>query len=292
MIKFRYLYLFVLTILAISCSTTEELSHNHTSVQGYSTNLENCFNFSYLNEPDRVLADSLIYQSLNNTGLHTFTSTLKPMSDIAAFRWQVEPTENDENLSLNHISEYKQLNRIADAISCGPLETVLTPFKRFFDVERYVQMRVYRRDAVNRVLDEHPEFWSTFTFAEGSHPAIVIQTMEYESASNRFKGYGFLYGYPAHAVDFFVEAAESEAETGEFVARDFMQMPVVSGEAGRFVYAVPKDHEMNDADKTIKRKAEENVQSFNERAHQYYDGESFNSELFLRNLFIEKGWIN
>ncbi len=129
--KIRYLYLFISVIFVISCSTTEELSYNHTSVQGYSTNLENCFNFSYLNEPDRVLADSLIYQSLNNTGLHTFTSTLKPMSDIAAFRWQVEPTEDDENPSVNHISEYKQLNRIADAISCGPLETVLTPLKEF-----------------------------------------------------------------------------------------------------------------------------------------------------------------
>ncbi|MCC5913977.1 MAG: hypothetical protein JJU46_06345 [Balneolaceae bacterium] len=290
----RHLYLIVLLPLIYSCATTKEktTSYDREALSEEATEYKNCFNLSVLNEDDRVLADSLLYSSLNNTGLHTFTSTLKPMSDISSFRWRVEPEDGDDHPSVEFIDEYTQLNRIAEAISCGPLETVLTPFKRVNNGERYVQMRVYRSDAVDRVLEEYPEFWSLWTFAEGSNPAIMIQTMEYESSSSRFRGYGYLYGYPGHAVDFFVEAAESESETGEFVSRDFIQMPVVSGRSGMFVYAVPEGHELNEADREIEEKAHENVRRFNERASEYYEGETFDAESFLRDLFIEMSWVN
>jgi hypothetical protein len=290
----RYLYLILSATLVISCATTKEQTHSQyeTEITNNESVLEECFNFEALEKRDRMLADSLLYNSLNNTGLHTFTSKLKPMSDIAAFRWQVEPEEDNDHQPIEFIDEYIQLNRIAEAFSCGPLKTVLTPFKRVNNGERYVQMRVYRSDAVNRVIREYPEFWSKWTFAEGSNPAIMIQTMEYESSGNRFRGYGYLYGYPGHAVDFFIEAAESEAETGDFVSRDFIQMPVVSGQTGMFVYAVPEGHEMNETDLAIEAEAKENVQRFNERAPNYYDGDQFDSSAFLRDLFKEKGWLN
>lgn len=290
----RHLYLLLLIPFIFSCATTKEKvsSDDYYSSLEKPTEYENCFNLSALEKEDRVLADSLLYNSLNNTGLHTFTSTLKPMSDITSYKWQVEPEDGDDHPSVAFIDEYAQLNRIADAISCGPLVTVLTPFKKLYDGERYVQMRVYRSDAVNRVLKEYPKFWSQWTFAEGSNPGIILQTMEYESSNNRFQGYGYLYGYPGHAVNFFVEAAESESETGEFVSRDFIQMPVVSGRTGMFVYAVPEGHEMNESDEAIEAEAQENVRRFNERAPEYYEGDVFDAESFLRDLFNEMGWIN
>ncbi|MCC5934670.1 MAG: hypothetical protein LAT75_06510 [Candidatus Cyclonatronum sp.] len=214
------------------------------------------------------------------------------MSDITAFRWQVVPTETDENPSLHFVDDYIRLNRITEAISCGPLKTILTPFRNIFDGERYVQMRVVRSDAVDRVLAAYPEFWARWAFAPGSNPAIVVQVMEYEERFDRFRGYGYLYGYPAHAVDFFVEAAMHQAETGEFVARDFMQMPVVSGRTGMFVYAVKEGHEKNVADLRIEQKALENIAFFKVNAQQWYreDG-SFDASGFLRAVFTEMGWV-
>ena len=293
-IPMRNLYLIVLLPLLYSCATTKDKAEffDQSTLTEEVAEYKNCFNLSALNELERVLADSLLYNSLNNTGLHTFTSTLKPMSDITSFRWQVESEDGDDHPSIAFIDEYIQLNRISEAISCGPLETVLTPFKRLNNGERYVQMRVYRSDAVNRVIKEYPEFWSQWTFAEGSNPAIIIQTMEYESSSSRFRGYGYLYGYPEHAVDFFVEAAESESETGEFITREFIQMPVLSGRTGMFVYAVPEDHEMNEADLAIEDEANKNVNRFNELAPDYYEGEYFDAAAYLRDLFIEMGWVN
>ncbi|MCH8558686.1 MAG: hypothetical protein LAT84_12735 [Balneolia bacterium] len=277
-VSLALLYLMLLT----ACSATHETAITHDSSID-----ENCFNFDSLSHNDRALADSLLYESLINTGLHTFVSTLKPMSDIVSYRWPVASNDTLDTPSLEFIEEYKQLNRIASSISCGPLRTVITPFKMLFEGERYVQMRVVRTDAIENMLEAYPEFWSRWAFAKGSDPAIIIQVMEYEDSYDRFRGYGYLYGYPAYAVDFFIEAARSQSETGEFVERDFIQMPVVSGRTGMFVYAAPEGHEKNEADLAIKRQANKNVAMFNELAPKYYDEEgSFNSVAFLRDLYI------
>lgn len=283
------LYLLILISFAFvfnACSSSQEIvgdesiSNQHLSKNG-------CFDTSLLTAEDRVLADSLLYDSLNNTGLHTFISTLKPMSDVVAYRWQVEPDDSTNTTSESFKDEYEQLNRIAASFSCGPIRTVITPFKMLFNGERYVQLRVVNKDAIETMLATYPEFWSRWAFAGGSDPAVMIQTMEYEDRFDRFRGYGYLYGYPSHGVDFFVDAAKSQAETGDFVERDFMQMPVVSGRTGMFVYAVPKGHEQNNIDREIKRLASENVDLFNELAPDYYDESgNFDGFSFLRDFHM------
>lgn len=278
-----YVLLLPLIFWVSACGTTQKASSDSiTDVQ------TECFNTANLTEKDRIFADSLLYDSLNNTGLHTFISDLKPMSDVLSFRWAIESSEENEIPSLNYITEYEQLNRIAASLSCGPLRAVITPFKVIFDGERYVQLRIVRTDAIERILAAYPEFWSQWAFASGSDPAVIIQVMEYEDRYDRFRGYGYLYGYPAYAVDFFVEAAKSQSETGDFVERDFMQMPVVSGRTGTFVYAVPKGHEKNEIDKEIERRAKENVATFNRLASDFYreDG-SFDAFGFLRGFYLE-----
>ncbi len=277
-------FLFIGLLLMVACSPTRQIPEPTAKESNY----YECFNTTNLSKKDHIFADSLLYNSLNNTGLHTFISDLKPMSDVISFRWAIEPTEEDENPALNYIVEYEQLNRIAAALSCGPLRAVITPFKVIFDGERYVQLRIVRTDAIERILAEYPEFWSRWVFASGSDPAVIIQVMEYEDRYDRFRGYGYLYGYPAYAVDFFVEAAESQSETGEFVERDFMQMPVVSGRTGTFVYAVPKGHEKNEIDREIERRANENVATFNGISSNFYreDG-SFDAFGFLREFYLE-----
>jgi hypothetical protein len=133
----RYLYLILSATLVISCATTKEQTHSQyeTEITNNESVLEECFNFEALEKRDRMLADSLLYNSLNNTGLHTFTSKLKPMSDIAAFRWQVEPEEDNDHQPIEFIDEYIQLNRIAEAFSCGPLKRFLPHSKGLITVK-------------------------------------------------------------------------------------------------------------------------------------------------------------
>ena len=49
-----------------------------------------------------------------------------------------------------------------------------------------------------------------------------------------------MFGYPEYAIDFFVEAGVHQRTTGEFIERDFRQIPTFTSQSGRFVYAVPK----------------------------------------------------
>jgi hypothetical protein len=51
--------------------------------------------------------------------------------------------------------------------------------------------------------------------------------IEYSQSGPRWRGYGYLFGFPLYAVDFFVNAGESEKQTGKFVERDFLSIPYV-----------------------------------------------------------------
>jgi hypothetical protein len=58
---------------------------------------------------------------------------------------------------------------------------------------------------------------------------------------DRHRGYGLLFGYPVHAVDFFVAVADEPREGGKPAPRRFVQIPTFASPTGRFVYAVPPD---------------------------------------------------
>ena len=104
-----------------------------------------------------------------------------------------------------------------------------------------------------KCLQTYAAFWQNWGFVPGSDAETIVTVVEYESRFNRFRGYGYLYGYPAHAVDFFVEAARIQQDTGDFVTRDFVQIPAFVRETGMFVYAVPKGHELNAIDPAAAR---------------------------------------
>ena len=259
---------------------------------------EACFNFSSLSGEDRIMADSLLDLAMNHEALHTIMSTIKPMSDVKGFRWQIETADTlsdstiiRENIATEYIGKFEQLERISEVFSCGVLASAPFPFENLYEGERYIQFRVFRTDAIDIMLEKHPEFWSQWGFVEGSNPEIVISVMEYESRLNRYRGYGYLYGYPDHAVDFFVDAANHEDKTGEFVERDFIHLPVASSDSGRFVYAVEKNHVLLPADNYLRKEAQNNMDVYFRKKSIYRDTEgNINNADLLRDLYTEQGW--
>jgi hypothetical protein len=105
----------------------------------------------------------------------------------------------------------------------------------------------------------------------------VVMTVEYASPAPRLRGYGYLFGYPDYAVDFFVQASETQ---GALVPRDFFSLPTVRGER-RFVYAVPKGHEPNDADRALKAAAEAIYADYAARRARHITGDSASGVLAL-----------
>jgi hypothetical protein len=73
--------------------------------------------------------------------------------------------------------------------------------------------------------------------------------------SDRWRGFGLIFGYPKYAIDFFVTAGMHQRSTGEFVERDFRQIATYAGRSGRFVYAVPKLSRPGPEDIALQRRA-------------------------------------
>jgi hypothetical protein len=106
-----------------------------------------------------------------------------------------------------------------------------------------------------KVIALHQPFYGQLGINPQSHPATVLAITEYEQKYNRWRSYGYLFGYPDYAVDFFVEAGKQQDSGKEFVKRDFFQIPVFAGNSGYFTYAIPKGHQPGTIDSLIYKNA-------------------------------------
>ena len=71
---------------------------------------------------------------------------------------------------------------------------------------------------------------------------------------DRWRAYGYLYGYPDAAVDFFVEAGRAAGdgrEVGPGKDRQFTQIPTFAAATGAFTYAVPLGHKPSEEDQAL-----------------------------------------
>lgn len=120
--------------------------------------------------------------------------------------------------------------------------------------------------------------------------------VEYDPTPARLRGYGYLFGYPEYAVDFFVQASITQTEREKnhapgvetLVPRDFVSLPTTRGER-RFVYAVPKGHLANDADRLLRTAAETMFADYSARRARHIRGESPSGVLALVREWFDDG---
>ena len=223
------------------------------------------------NRADSIMADSLLSLAFQNEALYSIHGQLKPISTVAQFSMQLDSLTG---LPLDSTDFYRfmQLQRLANWLSNDQFDFVITPFTRLFNHERTMQMLVVNQPKLAEELKERKDFWFFWGLVPESTAAVVITVVENAEKYKRFEGYGYLFGYPQYAVDFFVEAARSQDETGEFVSRSFFQMPVYSGEDSRFVYAIPKNSEPRPEDLAIRKEAKNILNDFSP-AFEYFKEE-------------------
>jgi hypothetical protein len=249
------LLLMTTTMLAVSCSTTRNTSFNNTTFKSGS--------YQNLSTEDRKLTDTLIKKVLDNEGLYTVMGGLKPMSsvtelylDIAAADTLLRGNAKITDTASEDLKKLKRYQHIVNILKFGDLRFMISPYKANQKKQRAIQISVHRKSLVDSLLRANQSFFGQFGFVPGTSPEILVNTTEYEHKFNRFRAYGYLFGYPEHAVTFFTEASISSEKTGEFVKRDFLQIPVFSASRGRFVYAVPKEYKPNDVDTNMLNRAE------------------------------------
>jgi hypothetical protein len=223
-----------------------------------------CFPAAELPPDLRARSEEMLLRALDNEALYTLAGGLKPMSTVGT-----TVTFTVEKPDLTPIAERR---RLLSVWRCGPdLFADVRIFRAINDGKRSASSEVFYRPALDAVLARHAAFFAPLGLTPGSHPMEVLTTIEWSERGPRWRGQGYLYGYPDYAVDFFVESGEAEARGGAFVPRDPIRVPTFgpTPERSNFVWTVPKGHEQNDADRAIVTRAARILAAYTERRARY-----------------------
>ncbi|NGM64397.1 hypothetical protein [Sphingobacterium sp. SGR-19] len=210
------------------------------------------------------LADSILQVGLDNEALFTLLADIKPMSSLVSFSFPIANTDSTKLLEGNilepdsagaYLAEIACIQRAVNSINLDGLDVVFVPYAAAYGKNRSLQVSVVRTALLDSLLDAQQAFFGQFGITRGANPAMVVTANEYGKKYDRLRGYGYLFGYPDYAVDFFVEAFHTADTSGKHVERDFFRMPTFSSEEGNFVYAVPKGHRIGQLDSLIDNRA-------------------------------------
>ena len=261
----RHLHVAIVALigaLATACATTSPPAPRAAAVDPRAAGVppSECFPTGALPADLRAKSEDLLLRALDNEALFTLAGGLKPMSTVGS-TLTFSVTEPD-------VTAVAERRRLLSVWRCGPdLYADARIFRAVNDGKRSASSEVFYRPALDAVLARHAAFFAPLGLTPGSHPMEVLTAIEWSDRGPRWRGQGYLYGYPDYAVDFFVDAGEAEARGGAFVPRDPIRVPTFAAGADRsnFVWTVPKGHQQNDADRAIADRAARTLAAYTER---------------------------
>ena len=160
-----------------------------------------CFPLETLGVDRARESEALLLRALDSEALYTLVGGLKPVSSGFATFFP----DSDGRLDLAAIARTEAL---LSAWHCGG-EIVAGVYKFERADERgqfYADAIVGHAGATRSVRATHAAFFSPYQLAHNATPLDVVRAVEHDTPLRRWRGYGYLYGYPAYAVDFFVAA--------------------------------------------------------------------------------------
>ncbi len=246
-----------------------------------------CFPFERLEPALRTEAETLLLRALDGEALYTIAGGLKPMSSgfVSA----------SIAVGAPDLSVVETSRRVLSHFTCGgELAAGLHHFAQVYEGRRAMEAVVFHRPALQALLTRQAALFAPFGLSPSADPMEVVMAVEYAAPATRLRGYGYLFGYPEYAVDFFVQASETQREQearegkGELVPRDFLSLPTFRGER-RFVYAVPKGHTPNTADAALRTAAEALYADYVARRKKHITGDSASGVLTLVREWFDDG---
>ena len=262
-----------------------------------------CFPFEKLSPDKLKIAEELLLKPMDEAALYTLVGGIKPMSSgirsysvrtslprisvedarkiIAEFGdKKPEELKPDERGRLSEarlaVERHDALSDIADVREalqqwrCGDdFFADIQHYTAVYEGKRFLDIVVFSRPALRRMIEERENFFSRWGITPGSHPLEVLYAVENEKTSARNGGYGYLFGYPDHAVRFFVEASNEENLTGQFVVRDFISIPTFARDTNFFVYAVPKGYTADAVDTSLRDRSVKVLNEYRKRRENY-----------------------
>jgi hypothetical protein len=236
-----------------------------------------CFPTDKLPPALQQKSESLLLRALDTEALFTIAGDLKPMSSFMEYRIP---------LSSLDLSDLETARRALAVWRCGDgLFADVHHFTQPHDGKLYAEAAVWNRRALAAVIASHARFFRPYGITPSTHPMEVAMTIEFDPGVSRFRGYGYLYGYPDYAVDFFVSAEEIQHKTGQKVPREIVSVPTYTRETGLYAWAAPTGHKENDVDRQIKAKAAVILSEYRSRRPRYIGPGKPGVVLLLRDWF-------
>ncbi len=223
-----------------------------------------CFITDSLPANARLVAERVLLEAGDGEALYTLAGGLKPLSSGRAISYQIAPS-----LQTTMLDSLEQLRRATAALTCGDIGALVHVFTATQSradgrTTRAAEVIVFHRASVAKTVSRHAAFFGTLGITPSADVREVLAAVENAPRAARWRGYGLLFGYPEHAVDFFVRAGIESDSTGTLVPRDFRRMetfrkfPDGDGQPptlSSFVYAVPKGAGENVHDRLLREAA-------------------------------------
>jgi hypothetical protein len=232
-----------------------------------------------LTAESKKLSEELLLAALDSEALYTIVGQIKPVSE--GFWGTYFPMEFAD---LSEIEKVREAVKPWSKGGCFAADVLIYEKQQFG--RRYASLYLAHAPTLQTVMSKQAKFFNRFGPACDLPVHQVMMTIERStSPEERWRGFGFVFGYPEYAIDFFVGAGLHQRETGEFIERDFRHIPTFGSKQGRFVYAVPKTSPLRSEDTDLLKRAEPILTEYRRRRAQYIgDGKSGPVEL-LRDWF-------
>lgn len=252
--------------LFAACASTGALNGREQAHASPTSPARSCFDVSQLSAAEQLLADRIVLEFSDREGLYTLAGGLKPMSsDVRNLSFRIAPIVDTARLA-----QVEQLRRVAASLHCGDIGMFVQVFTATFTssdsaVQRSTSLVMYHRASMRRAVERHAAFFATLGVTPSADPRDIVDAVENAPRAARWRGYGYLFGYPDDAVDFFVEAGIIGDSTRTLVLRDFRRIdtwhryPESTGAPptlSSFVYAVPKGAAPSAQEQALMRAAE------------------------------------
>lgn len=248
-----------------------------------------------LSEPQQHQLDSILQCALDFEALYTIIGKIKPMSSVASFSFPIANTDSlkqtkgdvlDLTNKQRYLDKIAEIQTLLNTLNYPDLKFVLLPYRKAYNGKRTLQLSVVRVSLLDSLLRDEASFFGQYGLVPGSDPAVVLTLVERCDRYERFRAYGYLFGYPEYAIDFFVDAFAEQDRTNELLERNFFRIPTYSREKGNFVYAYPKDHTPDKIDSTLYFRAQTVLYHYKEQRGNYLNLDSTLQSRKLLNDFF------
>ena len=210
----------------------------------------------------------LLFAAADHEALYTLAGGLKPMSTGI---WR-----GDFEIDAPDLAELDAVRQALAPLRNDVWYADVQVFDKVYDGTRAAHAFVVHRTALARMIERHDSFWGPRGVTPSTHPAEIVAVVDRMPREDRWRGYGYLFGYPDDAVDFFVDAglaAEDGREIGPGKDREFVQIPTYAAPSGHFTYAIPMDHVETVADRALAEHATAILAAYVETRPDLIDGE-------------------